>query len=387
MIIEKMKSVLLSLVLLMSSVAMSFAQEITGDGYYRVQNYNTLRYIYLIDDYSSGIDYMATSADMTAILLSDEENRQFYDPACVIYIQSKGGNKYDFIAQGTKLSTISGGYYLNLSYISSYEAYRCGFTASGMTVYLWDSYRAGTGDSQLTTATLKTTTMSYWQALSINSSDDSNYFGIKPDFEIDGKYYKSFYAAFPFKVKSSGMKVYYVSEFLYNNTAVNVVEASEGTVIPASTPVFIECSSSDFSNNRIDIVDETGSALSSNNILSGYYFCNEKKEGNPHRNVVAYDANTMRVLGQMSNGKLGYIKSSTLTYIPANSSYLTVPEGSPDEMPMGGAIDGIAKVTVDAPQSSSAVYTLQGVKVADNISSSSLPRGIYIVGGKKVVVK
>lgn len=384
-----MKYFFLSLALLVLGLSFSFAQEITGDGYYRVQNYATLRYIYLVDNHSKGVDYMSTTADMQAILLSSQENRQFYDPSCVIYIQSKGGKSYDFIAQGTSLSSISGGYYLNLAAKNTSDGmtYFCGFTSSGYSVTLWDKYKTAKGDeSELTTSgSGYPQGMSQWQAFAIDSSDDSNYFGVNPDFEIDGKYYKSFYASFPFRVKSSGMKVYYVSALINDNSAVTVNEVADGAVIPASTPVFIECSSSSYSNNRIDIVNESGSTLSGN-ILNGYYFCNQKNEGDPHRNVLVYDANTMRVLGKMSNGMLGYIKSS-VDYIPANSSYLTVPSGSPDEISMSGAIDGISSITVDAPQSSSAVYSLQGVKVADGISSASLPRGVYVVGGKKVVVK
>ena len=50
--------------------------------------------------------------------------------------------------------------------------------------------------------------------------------------------------------------------------------------------------------------------------------------------------------------------------------------------------DGISSVTADT--SNTAVYSLQGVRVADNASQETLrtlPPGIYIVGGKKIVVR
>lgn len=386
MIIESMKLRLFGLALL-ASASSAFAQ-INGDGYYRIQNFGTERYLYLMDNKSTGVNYQATTADMDAIVLSEEENRQYYDPACVIYVQNVGG-AYDFKAQGASISAISGGYYLNLSEVNTKlgMTYICKFNSGGYSVTLWDGEIAHVYvESKISTYSQDISGQRQWQAFAINSSDDDNYFGIKPDVEIDGKYYKAFYAAFPFKVKSSGMAVYYASELINSNTAVTVVKADDNAVIPASTPVFIECSSSDYSNNRIDIVDESGTSLSSN-ILSGNYFCYDDKYYPKHKNVLVNNTATMRVLGKMSNGLLGYITSSD-TYIPANSSYLVVPEGSPSELPLSGAITGISNVKVDTPASSStAVYSLQGVKVADSLSSASLTPGIYIVGGKKVVVK
>ena len=49
-----------------------------------------------------------------------------------------------------------------------------------------------------------------------------------------------------------------------------------------------------------------------------------------------------------------------------------------------GIVDGIDAVEVEAP-ANEAIYTLQGVRV--NGPVESLPKGIYIVGGKKIVVK
>lgn len=46
--------------------------------------------------------------------------------------------------------------------------------------------------------------------------------------------------------------------------------------------------------------------------------------------------------------------------------------------------DAIGTVVTDAPSRARGVYTLSGVRVADSLDSS-LPRGIYIVNGKKVV--
>lgn len=56
-----------------------------------------------------------------------------------------------------------------------------------------------------------------------------------------------------------------------------------------------------------------------------------------------------------------------------------------------GSITGINDVTVDRVGArSTAVYDLQGRRVADRLDDAtrnSLPAGIYIVGGRKMVVK
>ncbi len=44
---------------------------------------------------------------------------------------------------------------------------------------------------------------------------------------------------------------------------------------------------------------------------------------------------------------------------------------------------GIAHPTTDAPTPKDSVYTLDGVYLGTNVES--LPRGVYIVGGKKVI--
>ena len=79
-------------------------------------------------------------------------------------------------------------------------------------------------------------------------------------------------------------------------------------------------------------------------------------------------------------------------YIAANSAYLQVPEGtaselvfmSPEELEkykLESGIIGVSGVSV-----AKAVYTLSGLKVAEKVEDlHTLPAGIYIVNGKKVI--
>ena len=68
---------------------------------------------------------------------------------------------------------------------------------------------------------------------------------------------------------SSGVTVYYVSA-LYNGKAVIRPYAS-GAVIPAKTPVLVECSSSSAANNQIELLTSTASAPT-HNLLKGVFF-------------------------------------------------------------------------------------------------------------------
>lgn len=52
-----------------------------------------------------------------------------------------------------------------------------------------------------------------------------------------------------------------------------------------------------------------------------------------------------------------------------------------------GDTDGISDITVEAGAANDAVYNLQGVKVGTRGEMNSLPAGLYISNGKKVVVK
>ena len=67
-----------------------FAQ-VDGDGYYRVSNVKTERYVYVTDNTGS-IDIHAATADMGALELWKNHDRALSDPASVIYIEYKGSN-------------------------------------------------------------------------------------------------------------------------------------------------------------------------------------------------------------------------------------------------------------------------------------------------------
>lgn len=85
------------------------------------------------------------------------------------------------------------------------------------------------------------------------------------------------------------------------------------------------------------------------------------------RVMPAFDPTTMTLTLRVEGGDI--------SVCPDNFSLYTIRFAVPD---------AIGTVVTDAPSRANGVYTLSGVRVADSLDSS-LPRGIYIVNGKKVV--
>ena len=304
---------LTSLLLLTTSV---FSQ-ITGDGYYRVKNLATSRYIYVYDN-TGKINISTTSADMGAIELHKDPDRRFSDPGSIIYVkyiyEKEGIKKYDLTSQGTGVHQIIG-YYVQIfeNPDLTYYVYAEGF-------YLCDNETSSREFGFL--GTDRKGDYRKWVASKLNDTD--NYFGLAPTIELNGKYYQPFYAAFPFTL-SEGMKAYYISKVL---PSADILSEITGTV-PASTPVLIECSSANTESNKLTLQMENATAISGNQ-LKGVYFNNPDRQKSKDART-AYDPSTMRVL-TVKDGKLVYATDNSLDYLPANQSYLEVPAGTAETL-------------------------------------------------------
>lgn len=377
-----MKNILFILMVLCSSL--NALAQLNGNGYYRIRNVGSQRYL-TVKDNKGSIDINSTSADLGAAELYKNFENIVSDPGSVLYVQNVDNARYKFIAQGTDTYKIIG-YYLKLKKNNdgSYKAYQ----ETSLTVsYLCDAEKQpfikgalGTND--------RGTNYRDWNFLPLSASGD-NYLGITPEVQSGGEFYGSFYASFPYTAVSSGMKVYYIclvdgDKAVYKEIIDNVV--------PAAVPVIVKCASAAATDNRLDVVANSVTAPKDNK-LGGVYFCNTT---NAHKNLTAYNAETMRVLGVTSSGKVGYVKADDVScvkkdgvlYLSANRSYLNVPAGSPDELELIPydeyitAIGAVQETGIDY----SAIYTIKGNKVgASKDDFDNLPAGVYIVDGVKVV--
>ena len=364
------KSVLLALLLFAVNCAMA---QLNGDGYYRVQNKVTERYIRVIDNKGS-VNLSTTDADLGALETIKHFENVVSDPASIIYIDAVS-NGYDLKAQGTSSYSIIK-YYVKLKAYSG-GVYRVYAEDSGLVKYLNDENTTYEKGVVLTNGT-KTRD---WYIKPVNQTD-GQYFAFKPDVTVGNESYATIYASFPFTITSSSMKAYYISK-VANGQA--VFKEVVGGKVPASTAVFVKCASANYVDNKVTIEKNGASALSGN-LMKGVYFHNTT---NKHNNVKEYNPNTMRVLGVMSNGELGFI-TADYKYLPANKAYLVVPAGSPNEIKIVSEADysGIDEFTSENNDNyRTGVYAITGVKVREDNSLENLPRGVYIVQGKKVVVK
>lgn len=365
---------------LAGQVLTSWAQY-TGDGYYRLKNFMTERYAYITDSHGS-IDYTGMTADMAAVELWKDLNRAIPDPASIIYIKNVGNNNYDIQGQGIGLYSIIG-YTLQLSQNSdgTYYAYA---EYSGVRLYIGDNETTSVADGAM--SSIAKGDYRKWNILPLSTEGD-NYFGIQPEFQLGDKYYTTMYASFPFSCASSGMKVYTVTQTEGNQAVYNEITG----IVPGGTPVVIECSSNDPTNNRLNIID-TNIAAPADNLLSGvYFFTKYTRPAAPHYNRTAYDPNTMRLLGTLTDGSLGFVKSTTTSWLPANKAYLNVPADAPDEIRWVAAsefVSAIETVKGDVAPKGGDIFNLSGVCVRRQATTTEgLPSGVYIQGGRKIVIE
>lgn len=329
-----MKRILI-LLMLVSVTALAGAQ-LNGSGFYRVRNYGTDTYIWVCDNTGS-INYATTSADMAAMQLWKGLDKAISEPASVLYFDAKGGNNWDITAQGTSVHKIIGRY-VDVETSGSRNGvtfYQVSATEAGMTLYLSDVGSWGGNFNVLGTNGQGSTRR--WIVEPIDASTDC-YFGIEPTLTVGDKYYAPFYADFAFSFASTGMKAYYVSKVDGN---IAVISEIKEDVIPASTPVIIECSSADKSDNRLNLYTGDYPAVSGN-FLKGVFFCNEFRDKSKDA-ITAFDSSTMRVWSMNAEGKLSlgsdvsqlhvnWWGDDGKRYLNANESYLPVADGTATEM-------------------------------------------------------
>lgn len=381
--------------LLLGCATMLGAQaQLNGAGYYRVKNVTSGRYMSLSDNQSRGVDFNSCTADCGAMQTSKIMDNIYSDPGSIFYLDHISGVSYNVVGQGTSLHDIIN-YYIYISPVGSY--YKIYQEQKGQRITLSDFDDVEEDESYVATTGGKTT----WYITPLNTTD--NYIGVKPTISVGDKHYAAVFAGYPYTL-GTGMKAYYINKVIENEGVVIIKELT-GT-IPAKTPVLIECSSTDISKNQITPVLNSD-AVPSDNVAKGVYFCLGDR-WSAHYNSTKFDPATMRVLSLNTYGNLAVSTSTqnlktvmieprgadgkhlTVTAIPANSWYIPVSSSAPSELKLVTAeqyATGIKDVTVK-PASLYNVYTLEGVQIKKNATSiSDLHQGIYIINGKKVVIK
>ena len=394
---------------LASAIAQDRGTGIIGNYYYRVRNFGQDRYVYVRDNYDES-DIVRQVPDFGAIELWKDASKTIYDPGSVIYIvkNDKTGT-YNLKAQGTGVEELTG-YEVHINALTGtttkglYEVY---VKKKDVTQYLYDERTVTRDDGLLGINNKNDDRYRYWIVDKIETNHATNYFGVKPTIQLNGKYYRPFYASFPFKLASEGMHVYYINSVKGDEAVLKEIEGE----IPASTPVVIECTSDNPSNNRLELLYTEPTNLSGNK-LAGIYFCNQNRGKNSKEAFKVFDASAMRVLTtangklvlsnnetQLLNSKLLQVVNTidwesededeiTVNCIPANTCYLMADAGTPATLNIrfeGVGIDEILAEKKD--KSAEGVYSLSGTQIRATNDVQGLPAGLYIVGGVKFAIK
>ena len=157
----------------------------------------------------------------------------------------------------------------------------------------------------------------------------------------------------------AGVTAYYVSGISANSVSLTEIE---GGYIPANTGVLVSASAADYTANATN----TGATLGGVNEL-------KVSDGTIKGGDGIY------VLANKDAG-VGFYKVADTVTIPAGKCYLSIAAGAPDFLGFDGNATGIksvdsGQVTVDS------YYNLAGQRVAQPT------KGLYIVNGKKVILK
>lgn len=320
--------------------ALGVSAQLTGSGYYRVTNSASGYYAWMVDK-TGGIN--GTTAQMYAMQLWPSSKRDpICEPQTVIYVKSLGNNYYDLEAQGTSLTKVLGSQAkIVIKGNDATNKYMVSGEYMGQQMKL---YQEGKDNSYgyRDFATSGSASDYVWSANPISASS-ANYVGLKPTLTVGNKKYAPFYASFPFKFYSKGMKAYYITKVATDDN-IAVLKEVTTEVIPGETPLLIECAGANTADNKLDLLYGDYAPVSGN-VLSGNYFCCDFIASS--KSVYArteFDAKTMRVWNVNKEGKLVLstatdnlhksVKGSeaAFRYLNANESYLKVATGTAAEL-------------------------------------------------------
>ena len=377
-----MKRVIISALVSILTPTLATAQ-LSGNGFYRVQNNVSQRYITINDDIIGQVNTSSTTADLNNIVTWRGFDYVKSNPASIIYIESVG-SKYNLSAQGTSVYKIAGG----RAYVDIKDkgdgTYSFSVSYSGAQIYLYDDTKSN--DKGGVRQSWCNQDYRYWKLLPINTSD--NYLGLQPTVQIGDDYYGTLYADYAFKRVSDGIKIYYINAEDEGKCRLKEITSE---VIPAATPIIFKCSSNDPAQNMVmPVTDEAEKPT--DNYLAGTYFASTT---NKHKEFVEYDDATMHVLGVGADGQLSFVtaKSTDLVndgqHIPMNTCWLRLFNNLTGEFTVldESQYAGISTINTDANEvnpSKQGTYSLSGVRMSN---SELLKPGIYIQNGKKKVIK
>ena len=347
-----------------------------------------------------GNDFKAsTDVDFSGIVALKDYSSGTSDPGAVLFIRNSS-QQSDFYSQGYSISNNQDWLRINANENLSVK----------ITPAWYESAVLSTTDGE---SIIGNGTYGDWVMEPISSSSmDRYYFGAKCSAKYtdgEGHYYTTMYTYFPYQCMD-GVKAYYLpaSGVDLENKRITCQEISSGKV-PANTAVILECeglspienrlipisSTYDWNTNTFSCSDSSVGSIT-DNVLMGVYF---NLKNDKHENRTAYKPERYLVFS-IANGLLGFYKHNSMQYLSAGKAYLDL-----NKLESAGVkdltgyrlsferneettnIDGMPAPSNSEKTPMDGVYNLMGVKMAEKFDSSNLPQGLYIVNGKKYIVR
>ena len=175
------------------------------------------------------------------------------------------------------------------------------------------------------------------------------------------------------------MKAYYVENELDLDKSLIKRTAITDEVIPAMTPMIIQLNGATAADNQVTpVLDDATNVIDGNQLICatdslGFLLGTSIPEPDTHYYVLG-----------VKDGKIGLVETSN-TFFPANTAYYYLDESRKQGNPSGflglaDDVDAINNVTFNENEEMT-IYDLQGRRVQHPV------KGIYIINGKKVMVK
>lgn len=159
-----------------------------------------------------------------------------------------------------------------------------------------------------------------------------------------------------------------------NNTLTKSVEYVAGDIVPANTAVVVKGAKGSYNYYN---TEETATKTIEKNLLKGV---------TTDTRIEAASGVKRYILTRADDGILAFYRTNSGTInVKANRAYLEVPSAmAVASFSLEGSATGINNVVTTAAKQG--IYTISGVRL-NATTTKELPAGIYIVDGKKVIVK
>lgn len=399
--------------------------QLNGSGFYRIRNGATATNedrISIVDNVLSYNEVVRAGGGGTNLLFDRNNARQkainkvseylkqdiklvtdyISNPSTVIFMYKYSNTQYDLRSQGTGLVEITTGVW-NSSYgdidVSGFRAiigqedgmYTASVNATVSSVNLGTFYLLDT-NSEINVDASNTSTSAKWYIEPITAESETNYFAAKPADKMKegGKYYTSLTTAFAYEIVGD-VNAYIVTGVEQKDgkqVATMKLVGGQGKIIPAYTPVILECTSTDPALNKLQPTTSAGNVDVSGNKLHGVLLKNKYKSSDNATLAAITKPTRLRVFNVNNSGKVGFYKYSG-TDLSANKVYLDMADfanASSNEfdgtftMDFSQTVSGVNEVHVEETVKDDRYYDLQG-RVVEHPT-----RGIYIRNGRKVFV-